>query len=233
MPLGGSVDGVLRQQAIFPAHALVRIPKDYSFLEASTLPCAGLTAWYSLMDRGQFRPGESVLVLGTGGVSIWALQIAVASAGRVIVTSSSDDKLHRATQLGAWRTINYRTIVDWEKEVHRITNKQGVDHVIEVGGPGTLGKSLASVAAGGHIAQIGVLTGFGLPQASLFPLLGKNATMSGIYVGSRESFQNFVRFLEATKIKPVIDRVFPFDQAREAYDFMASKSHFGKIVIEF
>lgn len=229
--LGGSVDGVLRQQAVFPQHGLVRLPADYSFEEGATLPCAGLTAWTALMTRGQFQPGDTALLLGTGGVSIWGLQIVVAAGGRTIITSSSDDKLKRATELGAWETVNYRTTPDWEKEVHRITAKRGVDHVLEVGGPQTLGKSLASVAAGGHIAQIGVLTGFDAPQTTLFPLVGKNATMSGIYVGSREDFEQFVRFLDATRIKPVIDRVFDFAEAPAAYQHMESGAHFGKVVI--
>lgn len=229
--LGGSVDGVLRQQAVFPQHGLVRLPADYSFEEGATLPCAGLTAWTALMTRGQFQPGDTALLLGTGGVSIWGLQIVAAAGGRTIITSSSDDKLKRATELGAWETVNYRTTPDWEKEVHRITAKRGVDHLLEVGGPQTLGKSLASVAAGGHIAQIGVLTGFDAPQTTLFPLVGKNATMSGIYVGSREDFEQFVRFLDATRIKPVIDRVFDFAEAPAAYQHMESAAHFGKVVI--
>ncbi len=229
--LGGSVDGVLRQQAVFPQHGLVRLPADYSFEEGATLPCAGLTAWTALMTRGQFQPGDTALLLGTGGVSIWGLQIVAAAGGRSIITSSSDDKLKRATELGAWQTVNYRTTPDWDKEVHRITAKRGVDHVLEVGGPQTLGKSLASVAAAGHIAQIGVLTGFDAPQTTLFPLVGKNATMSGIYVGSREVFEQFVRFLDATKIKPVIDHVFAFADAPAAYQHMESAAHFGKVVI--
>ena len=133
--------------------------------------------------------------------------------------------------MGASETINYRTSPDWEKEVWSLTQKRGVDHILEVGGPQTLGKSLACVAAGGHIAQIGVLTGFDAPDVSLFPLVSKNATMSGIYVGDRESFESFVRFLDATQIKPVIDRVFSFDATRDAYDYMKSGAHFGKVVI--
>lgn len=229
--LGGSVDGVLREQAVFPQHGLVRLPVDYSYEEGATLPCAGLTAWTALMTRGQFLPGDSALLLGTGGVSIWGLQIVAAVGGRAIITSSSDEKLERAIALGAWETVNYRTHPEWEKEIHRLTAKRGVDHVLEVGGPQTLGKSLACVAAGGHIAQIGVLTGFDAPQTSLFSLVGKNANMSGIYVGSRDSFDQFVRFLDATKIKPVIDRTFDFADAPAAYEYMKSGAHFGKVVI--
>jgi NADPH:quinone reductase-like Zn-dependent oxidoreductase len=228
--LGGSVDGMLCEIVVFPAHSLVRIPDSYSFEEAATMPCAGLTAWCALR-RGGFVAGDSVLLQGTGGVSIWGLQIVVASGGRALITSSSDEKLQRTQTMGASETINYKTSPDWDKEVWRLTGKRGVDHVLEVGGPGTLGKSLASVASGGHIAQIGVLTGFGAPDVSLFPLVSKNATMSGIYVGDVESFKAFVRFLNATQIKPVVDRVFPFDQAGGAYDYMKSGAHFGKVVI--
>jgi NADPH:quinone reductase-like Zn-dependent oxidoreductase len=229
--LGGSVDGVLREAAVFPEHALVRIPEGYSFEEAATLPCAGLTAWYALVTRGGFMPGDSVLLLGTGGVSVWGLQIAVAGGGRAIITSSSDEKLRRARELGAQATINYGVVREWDQEVRKLTAQRGVDHVLEVGGPGTLRRSLAAVAAGGHVAQIGVLTGFDPADASLFPLVARNATLSGIYVGHREAFEHFVRFLEATRTKPVIDEVFAFADAPAAYRRMQSARHFGKLVI--
>lgn len=230
--LGGSCDGMLSEIVVFPAHSLVKIPDDYSYKEAATLPCAGLTAWCGLR-RGCFVAGDSVLLQGTGGVSIWGLQIVVASGGTAIITSSSDEKLGRARDMGAAQTINYRAMPEWSREVWRLTEKRGVDHILEVGGPGTLGQSLASVAEGGHIAQIGVLTGFDAPDVSLFPLVSKNATLSGIYVGDVASFENFVRFLNATKIKPIIDRTFTFDEARDAYDYMKSGAHFGKVVISF
>lgn len=228
--LGGLCDGMLAEIVVFPAHSLVKIPDGYSFEAAATLPCAGLTAWCALR-RGCFVAGESVLLQGTGGVSIWGLQIVVASGGAALITSSSDDKLQRARAMGASETINYKTTPDWDKEVWRLTDKRGVDHILEVGGPGTLGRSLASLAEGGHVAQIGVLTGFKAPETSLFPLVSKNATMSGIYVGDVASFENFVRFLNITKIKPVIDRVFPLDETRAAYEYMQSGAHFGKVVI--
>ena len=228
--LGGSCDGMLSEIVVFPAHSLVKMPDDYGFEAAATLPCAGLTAWCALR-RGCFVAGDSVLLQGTGGVSIWGLQIVVASGGTAIVTSSSDDKLERAQAMGAGQIINYKTTPDWSREVWRLTDKRGVDHILEVGGPATLGQSLASVAEGGHIAQIGVLTGFEAPQTSLFPLVSKNANLSGIYVGDVASFEAFTRFLDATKIKPVIDRVFPFDEARAAYQYMQSGAHMGKVVI--
>lgn len=228
--LGGSVDGVLSEFFTSPAHGLTRIPDHFSFEEAATLPCAGLTAWYALR-RGGYMPGDSVLLQGTGGVSIWGLQIVVASGGTAIITSSSDEKLDRAREMGASHGINYRTTPDWDKEVSRITGKRGVDHVLEVGGPQTLEKSLASVASGGHIAQIGVLTGQEAAPTSMLPLMFKNAILSGIYVGDRESFENFTRFLEATKIQPIIDKTFAFDDAPAAYETLRSGAHFGKVVI--
>lgn len=229
--LGGSVDGVLSEYFVGPEHGLAEIPAHFSYEEAATLPCAGLTAWYALTTRGGFVPGDSVLLQGTGGVSMWGLQIAVASGGKAIITSSSDEKLERAKAMGATATINYKTTPDWEKELRTLTEQQGVDHILEVGGPGTLGKSLKSVAAGGYIAQIGVLTGFEAPNISLFPLTSKNANLSGVYVGDRESFEAFVRFLNVTRIRPVIDRVFPFEEAVAAYEYMESGAHFGKIVL--
>lgn len=229
--LGGSCDGVLSEYVVFPAHGLVKIPDAYSYEEASTLPCAGLTAWNALITRGEFMPGDTVLLQGTGGVSIWGLQIALASGGQAFITSSSDEKLARAASMGASAGINYKTFPDWDKEVGKLTDQRGVDHILEVGGPGTLGKSLKCIAAGGQIAQIGVLTGFDPSDASIFPLVARNARMNGIYVGSREHFENFVRFLNVSKIKPVIDRVFNFNEAREAYEYMQSGAHFGKVVI--
>ncbi|MEA3211122.1 MAG: hypothetical protein QOE70_4179 [Chthoniobacter sp.] len=228
---GGSIHGMLREFVALPAHACVPFPAHLSFEEAATLPCAAVTAWQALFTRGGLRGGATVLALGTGGVSIFALQLATAAGARVIVTSSSDEKLARARGLGAWQTVNYRTTPKWDAEIWRLTDKRGVDHVVEVGGPGTLGKSLNSVAAGGQIALIGVLTGFAPPDASLFPLTARNARLDGIYVGSRTDFEALNAFLARHQIHPVIDRVFPFDQAREAFAHLESAAHLGKIVI--
>lgn len=231
---GGSCDGVLAEFVSARAHSLVRIPEHLSFSEAATLPCAGLTAWHSLMERPHpLRAGDSVLCLGTGGVSIFALQISKAVEARVLITSSSDEKLARAIELGADDTINYTRQADWEKVVYKKTDRRGVDHVIEVGGAGTLDKSLASVAAGGTISQIGVLTGFDPVPTSLFPLVTKNAHLNGIYVGSREMFRNFNRFLKKHQLKPVIDQAFNFDDAPKAYETLRNAGHFGKIAINF
>jgi NADPH:quinone reductase-like Zn-dependent oxidoreductase len=228
---GGSIHGWLREYASYPEHGLVAVPESYSYEEAATLPCAAVTAWQALFTRGALKAGDTVLALGTGGVSVFALQLAHAAGARVIVTSSSDEKLARARDLGAWGTVNYRANPDWDKEVWRMTEKRGVDHVVEVGGPGTLGKSMNSVAAGGQIALIGVLTGFGAPDASLFPLVARNVRLDGIYVGSRTDFEALVAFLTAHDIHPVIDRTFAFDLAPAAFAHMRGAGHFGKIVI--
>ncbi len=228
---GGSIHGMLRECVALPEHAWLPVPAHLSDEEAACLPCAAVTAWQSLFTRGGLVAGATVLALGTGGVSTFALQLATAAGARVVITSSSDEKLARARALGAWATINYRTTPDWDKEVWRLTEKRGVDHVVEVGGPGTLGKSMNSMAAGGQIALIGVLTGFGAPDASLFPVVARNAHIDGIYVGSRADFEALNAFLTAHAIRPVIDRVFSFDDAPAAFAHMESGAHFGKIVI--
>jgi len=190
-----------------------------------------VTAWASLFSRGALTAGATVLTLGTGGVSIFALQLSVAAGARVIITSSSDAKLERARELGAWETVNYKTTPDWEKEVWRLTEKRGVNHVIEVGGSGTLEKSIACIAGSGQIALIGVLTGIDPPTGSLFPLMARNARIDGIYAGSRADFIAFNEFLQKHQLHPIIDRLFPFDEARDAFAYLASGAHFGKVVI--
>ena len=228
---GGSIHGTLCEFMALPEHALLPVPGHLSWEEAATLPCAAVTAWTALFARSSLQAGETVLTLGTGGVSIFALQLARAAGARVIVTSSSDEKLSRARELGAWATVNYRTTPDWEREVWALTEKRGVEHVVEVGGSGTLDKSIACVAAGGHIALIGVLTGVGPPAGGLFPLMARNARLDGIYVGSRADFAALNAFLTAHGLHPVIDRVFTFAEAREAFGYLASGRHLGKVVI--
>ncbi len=231
---GGSSDGVLSEFVIAKENDLVTVPDCLNYAEAATLPCAAVTAWQGLMER-RHKPigkGDTVLCLGTGGVSIFALQIAKAAGAKVIITSSSREKLERAAGLGADETISYKETPDWEKEVYSLTERKGVDHVIEVGGPGTLEKSMNAVTAGGTISLIGVLTGFDPPDTSLFPLVARAVDLHGIYVGSREMFQRMNQYLSKHQIHPVIDKNFTFDQAEEAYDFLKAGSHFGKIVIE-
>jgi NADPH:quinone reductase-like Zn-dependent oxidoreductase len=228
--LGGAVPGMLSEYVVLSENGLVAIPDYLSDEEAATLPCAAVTAWQALFRRGELQADESVLALGTGGVSVFALQFARAAGAAVFITSSSDEKLERARGLGAAQTINYRTTPEWGKEVWRMTEKRGVDHVIEVGGRDTYERSLASVAAGGHIHQIGVLSGAEM-RPSLFPLQVRNATINGIYVGSRDDFEAMLRFMDEHQIHPVIDQIFPFGEAHDAYAHLASGNHFGKIAI--
>lgn len=227
----GDRDGVLREYGAFDENSLVKIPDSLSYEEAATLPCAAVTAWNALVRSGNLKAGETVLTLGTGGVSVFALQFAKMHGARVVSTSSSDEKLERAKELGASLTINYRSAPDWDKEVLSLTNKTGVDHVIEVGGAGTLGKSLNSVRVGGHVALIGVLAGGG--DFDPRGILMKSVRLQGIYVGSREMFEELNRAIEANGLKPVIDKTFAFAEAREALRYMESGSHFGKIVIKY
>ncbi|MDZ4848329.1 MAG: NAD(P)-dependent alcohol dehydrogenase [Pirellulaceae bacterium] len=230
--LGGSLDGMLAEQVVVDQDGLVEIPNQLSFAEAATLPCAAVTAWHALVIRGSLQSGQTVLVLGTGGVSIFALQIANAMGAKVIVTSSSDEKLEKAKAMGAWATIHYGREPDWDREVWKLTDGKGVDHVVETGGPGTLERSMKSIAAEGKIALIGVLTGFGPPTASLFPLLARNVSLNGIYVGSRQHFKELNQFLTQSKIHPVIDSQFAFDEAPTAFESLEDARHFGKIVIK-
>lgn len=227
--MGGSTDGMLSQYVLLSAQNTVKIPDFYSYEEAATLPCAALTVWNAFFEMGSVKPGETVLLLGTGGVSIWGLQFAKAAGARVIITSSSNEKLERAKAMGADITINYHETPDWDKEVWQHTEKRGVDYVIEVGGAGTLEKSLRATRVGGTIALIGVLTG---PNAiNPMPVLHKVLNLRGIYVGSTRMFQDMNRALEQEHIRPVIDRVFDFEDAAEAYRYQESGQHFGKVVI--
>jgi len=229
--LGGAIDGVLAEQVRFREEGIVHLPGSYSFEEGATLPCAALTAWQSLIVRGQLVPGETVLLLGTGGVSIFGLQIAKSAGAKVIITSSSDEKLERARKLGADEVINYKTTPEWGKAAASLAGNDGVDHVIEVGGAGTFLQSVRACRFGGKIGLIGILSGLEA-QTEIFPIVHKSATVFGIYVGSREMFEGMNRALEQSRIRPVIDKVFPFESAREAYEYMAAGSHFGKVVIK-
>jgi NADPH:quinone reductase-like Zn-dependent oxidoreductase len=226
---GGSIDGVLREYATFSQDGLVRIPDYLSYEEAATLPCAAVTAWNALVCVGQIKAGDTILTLGTGGVSIFALQLAKLHAAKVIATSSSDEKLARVRELGADETINYKTTPDWDKEVLRLTGKAGVDHVVEVGGAGTLPRSINAARVGGLVSVIGVLTqGEGLDSMKV---LMKSLRVQGIFVGSREMSEALNRAVIQAQLKPVIDRVFDFDEAPAALKYLHSGSHFGKVVV--
>jgi len=228
---GGTTNGVLSEYIVVSENALVRIPEHLNYAEAATLPCAAVTAWHALFELGHLKSGETLLIQGTGGVAIIALQLAVAHGAKVIVISSSDTKCKRALELGAWKTINYRIQPDWNVAVLELTNGEGVDHVLELGGQDTYDRSISAVAAGGKIAQIGVLTGFGLKPDTL-PLQFKNASINGICVGSIEHFTNLNAFLSLHQIKPIIDRVFDFNHTPNAYAYLESANHLGKIVID-
>ncbi|MFN6571727.1 NAD(P)-dependent alcohol dehydrogenase [Dendronalium sp. ChiSLP03b] len=229
--LGGGIDGVLAEYVVLHQEGLVILPDHLSYSEGATLPCAAVTAWQALVTKGNVSPNDSVLLLGTGGVSIFALQFAKIHGARAIVTSSSDEKLARAKQLGADETINYKTTPDWEKQVYALTNRTGVDRVVEVGGAGTFPKSLQAVRIGGQISYIGVLSGRG-NEIDPTPILFKSLTVQGIYVGSREMFEAMNQAIAQHQLQPIIDRVFSFTEAREAYLYLKSAAHFGKVVIE-
>jgi NADPH:quinone reductase-like Zn-dependent oxidoreductase len=227
---GGNAGGMLSEVVVSNENALVAIPEHLSYEEAATLPCVGVTAWVSLFKRGGLREGEFVLLEGTGGVSVFGLQLAVAAGAKAIITSSSDEKLERARALGAFGTVNYRTNPEWQREVRELTGGAGVDHVLEVGGQDTLPKALQALAHGGHIALIGGLSGFA-SDVPVGMLMGLNATASGIYVGSRADFEALNAFLAEHRVKPIVDKVFEFEDAPAAFEAMENGEFFGKIVI--
>ncbi|MEG3166110.1 NAD(P)-dependent alcohol dehydrogenase [Sphingomonas sp. PB2P19] len=229
---GDGIDGFAQEFVVRPATAFTHAPKGYDAVEAAAITTAGLTAWRALVVDGKLKAGDTVLLLGTGGVSIWALQLAKAMGATVAITSSSDEKLARAKELGADFTLNYRDRPEWGQAIFDWAGGRGVDHVVEVGGPGTLAQSIQAVRVGGHISLIGVLTGVSgdVPTAAL---MGKQARLQGLIVGSRREQQEFVRALEVTGIKPVIDKRFPLDQLAEAFKLQAGGGHFGKIGVEW
>lgn len=228
--LGGDVDGLLREFAAIPASALLPIPEHLSFEQAATLPCAALTAWNGLFVSGDLMPGQTLLIQGTGGVSLFGLQFGKLAGATVILISSSDAKLERARTMGADHTINYRTEPEWEKKVHEITGGRGVDLTLEVGGTGTLSKTLRATKYGGRISLIGVLSGIS-GDVQLAPVLHKAITIGGIYVGSRAMFEEMNRFITKKRLEPVIDRVFTLTESTAAFSHLESGQHFGKVVI--
>jgi NADPH:quinone reductase-like Zn-dependent oxidoreductase len=234
--LGGDVDGMLAECVLLDQDGVVRFPEHLSYEEAATLPCAAVTAWNALHHAGEpasaALPGETVVIQGTGGVSIFALQFAKLLGASVIGTSSSDEKLTRARDLGLDARCNYKERPEWSGWVSEVTSGQGADRIIEVGGAGTFGQSLRATRVGGTIAQIGVLSGAATSESlALTPILHKQLRVQGIYVGSRAMFEEMNAAIATERLRPVIDRVFGFDQVREAFLHMQSASHFGKIVI--
>ncbi|MFC4273383.1 zinc-binding dehydrogenase [Sneathiella chungangensis] len=227
--LGGPIDGLLCEYALLKESGVLPVPAHLSFEEAATLPCAGLTAWNCLIEGGKARAGQTVLLLGTGGVSIFSQQLAKMSGIRTILTSSSDEKLARAKKLGANDVVNYREHPNWEEKVLELTEGRGVDLVVEVGGAGTLEKSIAAVRVGGRISLIGVLTGGQIDPTSI---MRKSVTLQGIYVGPRDMFSRLNTAIAHNGLRPVIDETFEFKDAKAAYRAMEKAGHFGKIVVK-
>ncbi len=228
--LGGPIDGVFATDRILPETGVIRVPDSLSFEQAATLPCAALTAWNALVEKGKLCAGQTVLILGTGGVSIFGLQFAKAHGAKVILTSSSDEKLARGKDLGVDETINYKSTPDWDSEVLKLTGKRGVDHVVEVGGSGTMERSLNAVRVGGHVHLIGVLSEPG-KGVDVLSVLRKSIYLNGVYVGSRAMFARMNAAIEVNALEPVIDRVFPLSEARAAFEHLKGGSHFGKVVL--
>jgi NADPH:quinone reductase-like Zn-dependent oxidoreductase len=231
--LGGSIDGVLAEQVVLEEAGAVKFPEHLSFEEAATLPCAGVTVWVGLVEMGGLKEGDTVLAQGTGGVSILALQIAKALGARVLLTSSSDVKLARGKALGADGLINYKTEPDWAAKARELTSGRGVDHILEVGGAETLPASLRASREGGHVTLTGLLTGaFG--DAAAAKNNERGVRVDRIYVGSVRHFDALNAAIDKAKLRPVIDdRVFSFDEVPEAYRYLKSGAHFGKIVVRF
>lgn len=221
---------MLAEQVVLSEDGVVRIPDYMSYEDAATLPCAAVTAWQSMVSLGNMKAGDTILILGTGGVSIFALQFAVAAGARSIVTSSSDEKLERVSALGATHVINYKTTPEWGKRVLELTDGVGVDQVVEVGGAGTLVQSMEATRVGGMIGLIGILAGTD-GEVNPIPVLMKSLRLQGVYVGSRAMFEDMNAALAANRIKPVIDKVYPFEEVRAALKLMERAAHFGKIVV--
>lgn len=226
--MGGAIDGVLAEYCVFDQNGLVHLPAHLSFEQGATLPCAGVTAWNALFNGQTLYPGDSVLVLGTGGVSVFAAQLAVAAGLIVVATSSSDEKLARMKGLGATHLVNYRQNPEWQDQVVAMTDL-GVARVVEVGGPGTLARSIIATRQGGEIGMIGALTTGG--EINPVTAMRKGLIMRGIYVGSRQMFEAMNRAIAAHRIEPVVDRVFPFEHAADAYRHQTGQTHLGKVVI--
>ncbi len=228
--LGGGGVGMLAELVVLPEHGLLPVPSHLSLEEAATLPCAAVTAWHALVTSGDVKPGETVLVQGTGGVSLFALQFARQAGARAIATSGSDQKLARALELGASDGINYKTVPEWDKRARELTGGRGVDHIIEVGGAGTLPRSMRAVRTGGHIALIGILSGVSA-EVNPMPILMRSIRVQGIFVGSRAMFEAMNRAIALSQLHPVVDRVFEFEQATQALKYLESGAHFGKVVV--
>jgi NADPH:quinone reductase-like Zn-dependent oxidoreductase len=228
---GEHFDGYARELACVPANAFTKAPAGYTHLEAATLTCTAVTAWKSLIVCGQLKPGDTVLTLGTGSLSLFALQLAKAAGARVIATSSSHEKLERLKALGADLTIDYNAFPDWGSKVRELTQGRGVDHVIEVGGPATFSQSIDACTTGGHIALVGVLTGF-FAEFSVPAIFSNQIRISGVSIGSRADQEDMIRAISANTLKPIIDRTFPLEDIADAFNYYETHKHFGKVCLE-
>jgi NADPH:quinone reductase-like Zn-dependent oxidoreductase len=229
---GEHMDGYAREYACAPAHAFTHAPAGYTPAQAAALTCTGVTAWRALVVCGQVRPGDTVLIQGTGSVSLFALQFAKAAGARVIATSSSDEKLETLKRLGADTVINYRSVPEWGQRAKDVTDGRGVDHVIEVGGPATLTQSIDACRTGGHIALVGVLTGF-VGEVSIPALFSNQIRLSGISIGSRADQEDMIRAIAINRLEPVVGRCFPLEEISAAFDHYESAQHLGKVCLEF
>ncbi|EFM12593.1 Alcohol dehydrogenase zinc-binding domain protein [Paenibacillus curdlanolyticus YK9] len=231
--LGSPLDGMLAEYAVLPEEGLVRVPDYLTDAEAATLPCAGVTAWHAIVEAGSIKAGNTVVVQGTGGVSLFALQFAKLQGAKVIVTSSSDEKLERAKALGADFGINYKKNTQWDEAVLAYTDGIGADHIVDLGGSETLNRSLSALKVGGQISIVGLLSGSSVEGLDLIAAIIRKARLQGINVGSRAMFEHMNVALQHHRLHPVVDRVFPFSQAVEALRHLATGSYFGKICITF
>lgn len=231
--LGSPLDGLLAEYVVLPEQGLVHVPGYLTDEEAATLPCAGVTAWHAIVEEGKVKNGDTVVIQGTGGVSLFALQFAKLQGASVIITSSSDEKLERAKELGADHGINYVTSKDWDQIVLQQTGGRGADHIVDFGGSATLNKSIAALRVGGQISLIGGLSGFQVDSFEIIPAILRKARLQAINVGSREMFETMNRTIEQTGTRPIIDRVYPFEHAVEALHYLAKGGYFGKICIKF
>ena len=230
--LGGPIDGVMAEFRCFPQDSVSKVPEELTDLEASTLPCAALTAWSALVEEGKLQPGESVLIQGTGGVSLFALQFAKICGARCILISGSNKKMKRAQELGADEVLNYQDLPEWGKRVRDFSGGEGVDHIVEVGGPETLPQSLRAIRPGGTISMIGVLSGSEM-KAQLGLIVTRQIRLQGITVGHRDGFETMASAINAVGMKPIVDQVYPFTSLPEAMHSLSEAKHFGKICLEF
>ena len=230
--LGGPIDGVMAEFRCFPQDSVSKVPEELTDLEASTLPCAALTAWSALVEEGKLQPGESVLIQGTGGVSLFALQFAKICGARCILISGSNQKMKRAQEFGADEVLNYQDLPEWGKQVRDFSGGEGVDHIVEVGGPETLPQSLRAIRPGGTISMIGVLSGSEM-KAQLGLIVTRQIRLQGITVGHRDGFEAMASAINASGMKPIVDQVYPFTSLPEAMHSLSEAKHFGKICLEF